>query len=185
MPSKILEALYRDQRAELAALLRAGPALTIFEAAGVGDAARVRDLARATPALLRQRTDDGWTALHLAAHFGHGDAVDALLAAGADVNAWAENSHQNQPLHAAVAGSGEPRIVTALLAARAGVNASDGGGYTPLHLAAFRGDLELARILLTHGADPRRKADDGTTALTLAERQGHQDLARWLRGESP
>ena len=185
MPSKILEAVYNGRRDELAALLAARPTLTIFESAAVGDAARVRDLARAEPALLRQRTDDGWTALHLAAHFGHADAVDALLAAGADVNAWAENNHRNQPLHAAVAVRGEGRIVTALLAARAGVNAADGGGYTALHLAAFRGDVYLAEILLAHGADPRRKADDGKTAVMLAEQEGHRELVRQLRGEEP
>lgn len=185
MASKILEAVYHGRRDELTALLAANPVLTLFEAAAIGDAVRTRELARAEPARLRQRTDDGWTALHLAAHFGHGDAVDALLAVGADVNAWAENSHRNQALHAAVAGQGDLRIVAALLMARAGVNAADGGGYTPLHLAAFRGDLALTDLLLAHGADARRRADDGKTAVMLAEQEGHDDVARRLRGEQP
>ncbi len=185
MVSKILDAVYRGRHEELAALLAASPVLTIFEAAAVGDAVRVRELARAQPALLRQHSEDGWTALHLAAHFGHAAAVDALLAAGADVNAWAANSHRSQPLHAAVAGRGDASVVTALLAGRASATASDGGGYTPLHLAAFRGDLELTEILLANGADARRKADDGKTALMLAEQEGHDDVARRLRGELP
>ncbi len=185
MVSKILDAVYRGRHEELAALLAAGPELTIFEAAAVGDTARVRELARATPSLMRQHSEDGWTALHLAAHFGNAGAVDALLAAGADVNAWAANNHRSQPLHAAIAGRADTRIVTALLAARASATASDGGGYTPLHLAAFRGDLELTEILLANGADARRKADDGKTAVMLAEQEGHEQLARRLRGEEP
>lgn len=185
MPSKILDAVYRGRHDELAALLAAGPALTLAEAAAIGDAARTREIARAAPAQVRQRTDDGWTALHLAAHFGHADAVDVLLAAGADVNAWAENNHRNQPLHAAVAGQGTLRIVIALLAAHAGVNAADGGGYTPLHLAAFRGDLAVTDALLAPGADARPRSDDGKTALMLAEQEGHDEVARRLRGDQP
>jgi ankyrin repeat protein len=185
MVSKILDAVYRGRHDELAALLAARPALTIFEAAAVGDAARIRELVRAQPALVRQYSEDGWTALHLAAHFGHVSAVEALLATGAAVTAWAANSHRNQPLHAAVAGRGDARVVTALLAARASATAADGGGYTALHLAAFRGDLELVEMLLAYGADPRRNADDGKTALMLAEQEGHDDVARRLRGEEP
>jgi len=185
MVSKILEAVYRGRHDELAALLAARPALTICEAAAVGDVPRVRELLGAQPSLVRQRSEDGWTALHLAAHFGQASAVEVLIAVGADVNAWAENDHRNQPLHAAVAGRGDGRIVTALLAARASANAADGGGYTPLHLAAFRGDLHLTEMLLAYGADARRKADDGKTAVMLAEQEGHDDVARRLRGEEP
>ena len=185
MPSKILEAVYRGRHDELAALLNAKPALTIFEAAAVGDAVRVHELARADRALVRRHSDDGWTALHLAAHFGHANAVQALLAEGADVSAWAENDHRNQALHAAIAGTATVGVVSALLAARARVSAKDGGGYTPLHLAAFRGDLELVQILLAHGADAHARTDDGKTPAMIAEQGGHQEVARRLRGEEP
>jgi len=83
MPTKILEAVYRGRHEELATLLSAGPALTICEAAAVGDARRVRELIDADPGVLGQHSDDGWTALHLAAHFGRVDVVGVLLARGA------------------------------------------------------------------------------------------------------
>jgi len=94
----------------------------------------------------------GRPALHLAAHFGRGDAVDALLAARADVRARAENSHGNTALHAAIAGAAGARVVAALLRHGADVNAEDAGGHRPLHLAALEGDAETVQTLLAHGA---------------------------------
>jgi len=71
-PTPILDTVYRGDAAGLARLLAAGGRPALFETAAVGDAAVVRQLAAENP-------------LHLAAHFGRGDAVDALLAARADV----------------------------------------------------------------------------------------------------
>ena len=184
-PTPILAAVYRGQRDELAALLAGQPTLTLFEAAALGDAARVRELARAEPAALAQHSPDGWPALHLAAHFGHGDAVDALLAARADVRARSDNDEANTALHAALAGRTSVRVVSALLARGADVNARAGGGYTPLHIAAFGGDVALITTLLAHGAAADTRADDGRTALVIAEETGHAQAARRLRGEMP
>jgi ankyrin repeat protein len=39
--------------------------------------------------------------------------------------------------------------------------------------------------LLAHGADAEARADDGTTALAIAEENGHALAARRLRGEMP
>jgi uncharacterized protein len=184
-PTPILAAVYRGKNDELATLLAAQPTLTLFEAAALGDATRVREIARAEPASLTGRSPDGWPALHLAAHFGHGDAVDALLAAGADVRALSDNHEANTALHALLAGRRSVRIVSALLARGADVNARGGGGYTPLHIAAFEGDATLIDTLLAHGAAAEARADDGKTALAIAEERGHAQAARRLRGEMP
>jgi uncharacterized protein len=184
-PTPILSAVYRGKSDEIASLLAAQPRLTLFEAAALGDAARVREIARAEPAALADRSPDGWPALHLAAHFGHGDAVDALLAAGANVRAMSDNHEANTALHASLAGRKSVRVVSALLARGADVNARAGGGYTPLHIAAFGGDVELINTLLAHGASAEARADDGMTALAIAEDKGHAQAARRLRGEMP
>jgi uncharacterized protein len=184
-PTPILSAVYQGKKDEIATLLAAKPALTLFEAAALGDAARVREIARAQPASLAGRSPDGWPALHLAAHFGHGDAVDALLAAGAGVRALSDNHEANTALHASLAGRKSMRVVSALLARGADVNARAGGGYTPLHIAAFGGDVELINALLAHGASAEARADDGMTALAIAEDKGHAQAARRLRGEMP
>jgi ankyrin repeat protein len=184
-PTPILSAVYRGKSDEIATLLAAQPRLTLFEAAALGDATRVREIARAEPAALAGRSPDGWPALHLAAHFGHGDAVDALLAAGANVRAMSDNHEANTALHASLAGRKSVRVVTSLLARGADVNARAGGGYTPLHIAAFEGDVQLINALLAHGANAEARADDGMTALAIAEDKGHAQAARRLRGEMP
>jgi uncharacterized protein len=184
-PTPLLLAIYRGKAGEIAAALGGKPAPTLFEAAALGDAARVRALAAADPAAVAHRSPDGWPPLHLAAHFGHGDAIDALLEARADVHARSTNSEGNMALHAALAGRATARIISRLLARGADVNARAAGGHTALHEAAFRGNLELAQILLAHGADAAARNDEGQTPLDAAQAKGHAALARRLRGELP
>jgi ankyrin repeat protein len=184
-PSPVLAAVYRRDRAAVDRLIADGAALTLCEAAALGDAARIRTLACAEPAAVGRPSPDGWPALHLAAHFGHGHAVDALLEARADIGAYSENHEANTALHAALAGRGDLRIISRLLTAGADVNARAGGGYAPLHIAAFGGDVAMVNTLLAHGALTDARADDGKTARAIAEEKGHVQVARRLRGEMP
>jgi ankyrin repeat protein len=181
----ILTAVYRGRTEELAALLAAGPVLTLFEAAAVGDVAAIAAALTREPGALGRRSPDGWPALHLAAYFGRAEAVEALLAAGADVEALSDNAERNTALHAALAGRRVPRIVLALLGSGAAINTRAGGGYTPLHIEAFHGDVAFIQMLLAHGADATARADDGRTALAIAEEKGLTMAARRLRGEMP
>jgi len=48
------------------------------------------------------------------------------------------------------------------------VNETDYRGYTPLHNAAFRGDNEMIRYLVSKGADPLAVTKDGQTTVDLA-----------------
>ena len=184
-PSPILSAVYKGDRATLEQLLGAGTTPTLYEAAAMGDAARVRAHGRAEPTMLGVRSPDGWPPLHLAAHFGHGDAVDALIEAGADVRAFSDNHEGNTALHAALAGRRAMRIISRLLTSGADVNARAAGGYTPLHIAAFHDDVAIVDTLLAHGAAAEARDDEGKTPLAIAEEQGHSLVARRLRGEMP
>ena len=47
-------------------------------------------------------------------------------------------------------------------------------GVTPFFLAAASFDIELMRLLLSHGADPMLTTDEGTTALMAASGMGRQ-----------
>jgi len=179
--SIVLHARYRFQLDALAALLATGPVLDIFEAAAVGDTARVAALLAADPALALAYAGDGFTALQLAAFFGQPEAVRVLLAAGADVAAVAHNPMRVQPLHAALAGR-HAAVAAVLVAAGAPVNAAQHGGYTPLHEAAEHGDRALVELLLAAGADRTLTRDDGQTAADVAAAGGHAELAALLRG---
>jgi ankyrin repeat protein len=150
----ILEALYKGERDRAGELAAEAGALNVFEAAALGDAARVEDLLREGPELANAPSPDGFTALHYAAFFGSPEAVRALVAAGAALEARSTNqefAREATPLHSAVA-AGRMDNAEALLEAGADPNARQHGGFTPLMEAEQRGDLDLAELLIRHGA---------------------------------
>ncbi len=84
MPSELLTALYNQRADEGAALASRLPRLDVFEAASMGDAARIRDVLSADSASARAWSDDGFTPLHLAAFFARPQCMRMLIDAGAD-----------------------------------------------------------------------------------------------------
>ena len=53
-------------------------------------------------------------------------------------------------------------------------------GATALMVAAAKGNLELASLLVSHGADPHVKATDDSSAADWASRFGHTEIAKVL-----
>ena len=181
--SPILVALYHghaDVARELAARARE---LDVFEAAALGDAARLRAIVSADRGVANAHNADGFTPLGLAAFFKRTGAVRLLLEAGADANAASRNAPRFSPLHSAVAtdaGAVEVAIVVALVEAGADPNARSAQGTTPLHTAAFVGDARVVRYLLAHGADITVKSDQGQTAGEIALQRGMAEVAQLL-----
>jgi ankyrin repeat protein len=178
--SPVLHTLYTGHGDLVRTLLDVNPALDVFDTAAVGRTRGLEALLGGEPELARARASDGFTALHLAAFFGHEDAAALLLEHGADVNAVARNSElQVAPLHSAAAG-GHPKLVTLLLEHGADPNARQGGGFTPLHAAAQNGDRESVEALLERGADRNAQTDERETPAELAAAAGHEEIQRLL-----
>ena len=180
----VIQARYWFKRAALDRLLAVrGDDLDIFEAAVTGRADLVRSHLARDASLATAWSPDGYTALHYPAFFGGADVAEALLDAGADVNAASRNAMGARPLNSAAAG--RHLDVSRLLVARgADVNTAEHGGFVPLHQAAEHGDGELAELLLAAGADPGVRLDDGRTAADIALEAGHEGLADRLGGPS-
>jgi ankyrin repeat protein len=180
--SAVLLAHYHGKRDVADALLARRPTLDIFEAATVGDAARVAELVTKDPSLANAMAGDGFQPLGLAAFFKRRDAVKALLDAGAQPSSPSRGQGFT-PLHSAVAtdaGPADEEIVRMLLDAGADPNARSTSGGTPLHAAAFTGDREMLELLLAYGADPGIANEKGLTPLDLARDRGNAEVAAVL-----
>ena len=161
-----------------------GDDLDVFEATIAGRAHLVRAHLARDPALAAAWTQDGYTALHYAAFFGGAAAAEALIDAGADLEAVSRNKMGVRPLNSAAAG--RHGDVSRLLVERgADVNAAQEQGFTPLHAAAQNGDAGLVAVFLAAGADKDARLDDGRSAADVALEAGHEALAELLGGPSP
>ncbi|MGL4574209.1 MAG: ankyrin repeat domain-containing protein [Burkholderiaceae bacterium] len=114
------------------------------------------------------------TALMLALIRGHRPAVDALIAAGAELNkpGWT-------PLHYA-ASSGNNALVSLLLEKYAFIDPQSPNGTTPLMMAARHGHISTVKLLLDEGADIFIKNEQGMTARDFAVRHERKDIADGL-----
>jgi ankyrin repeat protein len=178
--SALLNAHYHGRTEIVNLLLGTGLVPDVFEAAALGDVDRLSERLEADPTLVGRHAPDGFTLLQLASFFGHPEAVELVLEAGADVGVAAKNETRVTALHSAAAAR-QVDIARRLIECGADVKAQQEGGFTALHAAAQNGDLELARLLLEHGANPSTPAADGRTPLAIAEAEGHEEVAALLR----
>jgi ankyrin repeat protein/HEAT repeat protein len=179
---------------------------SLVVAAEFGKIARVRALLDAG-APVEEPNEGGTTPLYAASVSGHADVVSALLEAGADPNRISLGDSDGLPLCAAACwghaetvgllleGGADPNLTesgdwTPLLWAAAGGHTATvillldhvadpdvDSRTTPLWLAANRGAVDVVRALLTHGADPAKPNDQGSTPLEAALRWAGVDIA--------
>lgn len=160
------------------------PFMAAFSALQSGNVAGFDGLLRANPSLVHERGTNGNTLLNLAVSLasrpdwkGGVSAIEALLAAGSDVND--ANDRGWTPLHAA-AYANKAEIAGILLAKGAALDAeAHGAGGTPLIAALFWGHREVADLLGRHGVAPsnlRAAAGLGIPELVEACFHGERTL---------
>ncbi|KAH9164390.1 hypothetical protein EDB89DRAFT_2141463 [Lactarius sanguifluus] len=126
------------------------------------------------------RKEDGWTPLHTAAAYGTLEAIQMLLEHNADVNMRSDKGET--PLYTTIRFSHHPEgkmveVFQRLLEHGADPNACDNKHSTPLHQASSKGLLEVARLLLSYGANLDEKDREGRTPFQVP---GHQEMTTVL-----
>jgi ankyrin repeat protein len=125
-----------------------GPNAQLLAAALQGDVVALRAalVAGASPNARQPITKEGWTALSCAVLSGKEEAVQLLLAAGAEVNACCHDG--TTPLHKACLW-GHVRIAVLLLEQGADQSLQDQDGWTAQQLARAQDNTELLQRLLS------------------------------------
>jgi ankyrin repeat protein len=143
----------------------------MFDAIDSGDEARLAELLATEPGLAGERDDDGVSAALHARYRDNHDAVAQLLATDPELDIFD------------AAGLGRPDRIADLVAADPGLaSAFASDGFTPLHLAAFFGGVEAARLLIAHSAPPNVVSRNALQVMPLhsAAAGSHVAVARLL-----
>jgi ankyrin repeat protein len=125
-----------------------------------------------------ERGPDGSTPLQWAVYDGDHARVEALIRAGADVNA-ANNYNATAMMLAAEVG--DPAMLELLLKAGADVESANPEGQTALMLVARTGNVEAAKLLVRAGADVNARESWGEqSALMWASARRHPAMMEFL-----
>lgn len=178
--SVLMWSVYTRQPEITATLRPDAGELDVFEAAALGDCARLDAILAGDAMQVWAVSPDGWAPLHLASAFAGPDAVKLLLEHGAHAHQVSRNPQRNQPLHAAVTLGDSEETIRLLLEAGANVNATQAGGFTALHQAAAAGKLEIIALLLENGARRDARCDQGKRPRDYARERGHAAVAELL-----
>jgi ankyrin repeat protein len=146
-------------------------AADLMTAVVAGDADTVRRMVTEDPSLASSRGEDGVSALLQARYRNDRATIDALLSADPELDIF----------EAAALGYVD-RVRERLDANRGDIGALSPDGFTPLHLAAFFGKADVARLLLDSGADVTAYTRNpfANQPLHAAAAGGHVEICRML-----
>jgi ankyrin repeat protein len=133
----------------------------IHDAVTAGDLNKVRALIEADPTLLESKDQWGHTLLHIACWKEQFKVANYLIDKGANVNA--RNIYGVPVLNGAIKEGDEcVSLVRRLIDKGADINVEKSANGSPLHLAAIKGNIEVGKILIDHGADLNATSRHGT-----------------------
>ena len=146
--------------------------MSLFESIKAGDRDAVCEALDADPDLAGERDENGLSPVLAALYNGQSDLVDPILDANPPLDVFDS------------AAVGRTRGLEELLEAEpALVSAWSPDGFTALHLAAFFGQEDAAKLLLERGADPRvvsRQREIQVAPVQSAAAGGHDAIVRLL-----
>lgn len=131
------------------------------------------------------QTQNGWTALYIAANKGLKNIALFLLNTNADehdnptVSVDTANSRGATPLMMACS-RGSYEISEALIKKNADINFADHYGWTPIMKAADNGHLHIVELLASNGARLNDQDKQGSSALMKAASKGYVDIVNYL-----
>ena len=130
------------------------------------------------------RDKDGNTPLHTASHNGHLECVKLIIETSTvrvDLNL--RNINKQTALHLA-SENGHKNIAEYLLTrSKCNPNIQDDDGNTPLHIATWKGDLELVKLVVessTVSIDPDVFNHHKQTALHMACKNRYKDIVEYM-----
>ena len=122
---------------------------------------------------------NGFLAIHTAAHYGKSVMIRILVKHGAVVSATTTTKQQLTALHLA-AYSGHLKAAQTLVELQANVEASSADGCTPLRLAAGQGNILVVKYLLSQKVNCNSQCKLGVTPLHAAISKGSQAVVKML-----
>uniref|UniRef100_A0A7S3AVP7 EF-hand domain-containing protein n=1 Tax=Haptolina ericina TaxID=156174 RepID=A0A7S3AVP7_9EUKA len=129
------------------------------------------------------------TPLHIAAEFKQGKLLKILLDRGA--NPLMQNKEGKTVLHMAVQSTSEEITTILLMHEKVTpkkdelVKLVDNDGRTALHIASFRAEADMVKLLLDHGADAKAADKSGHKAAGLAGKANRRKSRELLEAFSP
>lgn len=143
----------------------------LFTAIRAGDGAKVQALLNSDPALVDAKDEHGLSALTIAKYTRQEAIAQMMLDRGVSLDIFS----------ASMAGV-RARVSELLAEDRGLVNSYSSDGWTPLHVAAFFSQKEIAEVLLANGADVHARSRNamGNTPLHAAAAASQADVVRVL-----